>query len=122
MKNHFQVMVADATHYRFAQLICDEMASSAQARGTGIARRQPSYIVNKMMEGKAVIALDYQGQWAGFCYIESWEHGKYVANSGLIVAPQFRKCGLAATIKQKIFQLSRAIFPDAKVFGLTTGL
>jgi hypothetical protein len=122
MKNHFQVMVANATHYRFAQLICDEMASSAQARGTGIARRQPSYIVNKMMEGKAVIALDHQGRWAGFCYIESWEHGKYVANSGLIVAPQFRKCGLAATIKQKVFQLSRALFPDAKVFGLTTGL
>ncbi len=115
-------MVADATHYGFAQLICDEMASSAQARGTGIARRSPDYIVEKMREGKAVIAFDSQGFWAGFCYVESWSHGQYVANSGLIVAPPFRKYGLARLIKQRIFGLSRELYPQAKIFGLTTGL
>jgi hypothetical protein len=115
-------MVAHATHYGFAHFICDEMASSAKARGTGIAQRTPDYIRQKMMEGKAVIAFDASGTWAGFCYIESWSHGKYVANSGLIVAPQFRKYGLAKAIKHKVFQLSRTLYPDAKVFGLTTGL
>lgn len=115
-------MVANATHYGFAHFICDEMASSAKARGTGIAQRTPEYIRQKMMEGKAVIAFDASGAWAGFCYIESWSHGKYVANSGLIVSPQFRKYGLAKAIKQKVFQLSRMLYPDAKVFGLTTGL
>jgi hypothetical protein len=115
-------MVANATHYGFAHFICDEMASSAKARGTGIAQRTPEYIRQKMMEGKAVIAFDASGTWAGFCYIESWSHGKYVANSGLIVSPQFRKYGLAKAIKQKVFNLSRTLYPDAKVFGLTTGL
>jgi GNAT superfamily N-acetyltransferase len=122
MKIHFQIMVAHAMHYEFAHFICDEMASSAKARGTGIARRTPEYIRQKMMEGKAVIAFDDQGHWAGFCYIESWSHGQYVANSGLIVAPQFRKHGLAKLIKQKVFALSRTLYPDAKIFGLTTGL
>ena len=39
----------------------------------------------KMREGKAVIAFNQDGIWAGFCYIETWSHGEYVANSGLIV-------------------------------------
>jgi len=115
-------MVADATHYDFARIICDEMADSARARGTGIARRSPQYIIEKMREGKAVIAFDTTGVWAGFCYVESWSHGQYVANSGLIVAPPFRKFGLAKLIKQRIFELSRELYPYAKIFGLTTGL
>jgi hypothetical protein len=122
MENHFQIMVADATHYDFALIICNEMADSAKARGTGIAKRNPDYIIEKMREGKAVIAFDANGIWAGFCYVESWSHGQYVANSGLIVAPAFRKYGLAKMIKQRIFELSRDLYPHAKIFGLTTGL
>jgi hypothetical protein len=98
------------------------MASSAKARGTGIAKRTPDYIEEKMREGKAIIAFSENGDWAGFCYIETWSHGEYVANSGLIVAPQFRKGGLAKAIKRKIFALSRQKYPEAKIFGLTTGL
>jgi hypothetical protein len=118
----FIVTVATEEHIGFAQMICDEMESSAKARGTGIAKRSPEYIVQKMHEGKAVIALGTDGSWAGFCYIETWSHGKYVANSGLIVSPVFRKSGLAKRIKKKIFELSRLKYPDAKIFGLTTGL
>lgn len=118
----FQVLIADESHLSFAQIICDEMASSAKARGTGIAKRSPEYIQLKMREGKAVIAFNQDGVWAGFCYIETWGHGGYVANSGLIVSPAFRKGGLAKMIKRKIFDLSRQKYPDAKIFGLTTGL
>lgn len=118
----FQILVANETHSGFAQIICDEMAASAAARGTGIAKRSPDYIKDKMREGKAVIAFTEDGIWAGFCYIETWSHGEYVANSGLIVAPAFRKGGLARSIKKKIFELSRQKFPEAKIFGLTTGL
>ncbi|MCU0375516.1 MAG: GNAT family N-acetyltransferase [Chitinophagaceae bacterium] len=104
-------------------MICDEYESSAKARGTGIAKRSPEYVKQKMLEGKAVIAFEKAtGQWAGFCYIETWSHGEYVANSGLIVAPQYRKAGLAKAIKEHIFMLSRKKYPDAKIFGLTTGL
>jgi hypothetical protein len=105
----------------YANIITDEMASSAQARGTGIAKRSPEYISDKIDEGKAVIAVTNDGTWVGFCYIETWE-GEYVANSGLIVAPAFRKSGVAKAIKQKIFSLSREKYPEAKIFGLTTGL
>ena len=121
-QHQFQILVADESHLGFAQIICDEMAASAQARGTGIAKRTPEYIQQKMKEGKAVIAFNEDGIWAGFCYIETWSHGEYVANSGLIVAPVFRKGGLAKAIKKKIFELSRQTYPDSKVFGLTTGL
>jgi len=121
-QQQFQILIADESHLSFAQIICDEMASSAMARGTGIAKRSPEYIQEKMREGKAVIAFTSDGIWAGFCYIETWSHGQYVANSGLIVAPQFRKGGLAKAIKRKIFNLSRQQYPEAKIFGLTTGL
>lgn len=122
MNKSFSIVIADEQHLGFAETICAEMESSAKARGTGIAKRTPEYLREKMREGKAVVAIAQNGEWAGFCYIESWSHGKYVANSGLIVAEQFRKSGLAKKIKEKIFELSRTKYPDAKLFGLTTGL
>jgi len=98
------------------------MESSAKARGTGIAKRSPEYLDQKIEEGKAVIAVTKDGVWVGFCYIETWGHGEYVANSGLVVSPAFRKSGIAKGIKQRIFELSREKYPEAKIFGLTTGL
>lgn len=116
------IRVAIPADKKYAGIITDEMASSAKARGTGIAKRSPDYIEQKMEEGKAVIALTTSGEWVGFCYIEAWEHNKFVANSGLIVSPEFRKTGVAKSIKKRIFELSREKYPDAKIFGLTTGL
>lgn len=120
--NDFIVQVALPEHRVFAEEICDEMLESAKARGTGIAKRSPAYVAGKMEEGKAVIAFHKDGTWAGFCYIETWSHGQFVANSGLIVSPKYRKAGLAHAIKEAIFKLSRTLYPKAKIFGLTTGL
>ena len=118
----FVVTVATTDHIKYSQEIVDEMAESAKQRGTGIAKRTPSYVAQKIEEGKAIIAL-YKGvEWAGFCYIETWGGKEYVANSGLIVSPKFRKVGLAKKIKEKAFELSREKYPNAKLFGLTTGL
>ena len=116
------VRVATPDDIHYATTITDEMESSAKARGTGIAKRSPEYIELKMNEGKSVIATTQDGTWVGFCYIETWSHGEYVANSGLIVSPAFRKSGVAKRIKERIFELSRTLYPDAKIFGLTTGL
>jgi len=116
------VRVALPADETYAQQITEEMAHSAQARGTGIAQRTPEYVALKMQEGKAVIALTNTGRWVGFCYIETWTHGQFVVNSGLIVNPDFRGLGVATAIKQRIFRLSREKYPTAKIFGLTTGL
>lgn len=116
------VRVANGGDTHYAQTITDEMESSAKARGTGIAKRSPEYVAQKMEEGKAVIAVLPDGTWIGFCYIEVWGHEEFVANSGLIVSPEYRKSGIAKKIKQTIFNLSRERYPHAKIFGLTTGL
>lgn len=120
--NNIIIRVATSGDTTYADIITICMEESAKARGTGIAKRSPEYISDKMKEGKAVIALTNAGEWVGFCYIETWSHGAFVANSGLIVSPSYRKSGVAKSIKKKIFELSRELFPGAKIFGLTTGL
>lgn len=122
MNTQITIRIATPADKQYSKIITDEMASSAKARGTGIAKRSPEYVAQKIDEGKAVIAVTNDGTWVGFCYIETWSHGEYVANSGLIVSPEFRKSGVAKRIKQKIFELSREKYPESKLFGLTTGL
>ncbi|MDR1672012.1 MAG: GNAT family N-acetyltransferase [Bacteroidales bacterium] len=118
----FTIEVACEKHRRYAEEICAEMELSAKVRGTGIAKRSSEYVEGKMREGKAVIALDEQHLFAGFSYIESWSHELFVANSGLIVNPKYRKSGLARQIKKKIFELSLKKYPKAKIFSITTSL
>lgn len=119
---NFTVKIAGEDDISFIPEILEEIENSAKERGTGIARRNEEYIAQKMQEGKAIIAFAEDGEWAGFCYIETWSNKEYVANSGLIVKKKFRKDGLAKKIKEKTFKHSRESFPDAKIFGLTTGL
>jgi GNAT superfamily N-acetyltransferase len=118
---HIDILVAQPRHAAYAQTICDLIEESAKARGTGIAKRKPEYIEEKIRTGKAVIALAGETV-AGFSYIETWEHGKYVANSGLIVNPDYRRHGLARRIKAAVFGLSREKYPEARIFGITTSL
>ena len=116
-----KIVIADKTHYNYAKIICETIAESANVRGTGIAKRTPDYIIKKMEDGNAVIALDGDS-FVGFCYIEAWGHGKFVANSGLIVHPNYRGKGWAKKIKRVVFNHSKAKFPKAKIFSITTGL
>ena len=115
------IVIAQEEHFKYAQIICDTIEQSALMRGTGIAKRTPEYIQKKMESKDAVIALD-NGNLAGFCYIESWQDSNYVAHSGLIVHPDYRNLGLAKKIKAKVFDYSLNKYPNAKVFGITTGL
>ncbi|MDP2542124.1 acetyltransferase (GNAT) family protein [Tenacibaculum lutimaris] len=116
-----RVVIADQSHSKYAEIICQTIDEAALVRGTGIAKRKPEYIITKLENGNAVIALDGD-KFAGFCYIEAWSHGKFVANSGLIVHPDYRGIGLAKQIKKVVFEHSRAKFPNAKIFSITTGL
>ena len=116
-----EIIIADEKHIKFSSKISEMIEEAAQKRGTGIAKRTPAYITGKIQKGDAVIALA-EDQVAGFCYIETWSHGKFVANSGLIVNPDFRNMGLAHKIKAKAFELSRTKYPESKLFGITTSL
>lgn len=115
------VEVAESKHVKFVDDINDAIELASKQRGTGIARRTFEYLSRKMIEGKAIIALDGD-TFAGFCYIETWGDKGFVANSGLIVAEKYRGMGLAKAIKKKAFALSREKYPNSKIFGLTTGL
>ena len=115
-----KILRAKAEHIMYAKQISLCIDESAKVRGTGIARRTPKYLATKIQNGNAVIDLD-NDKFAGFCYIEVWGHGKYVAHSGLIVSPEFRGRGLAKKIKREVFNISLKQYPKAKIFGITTG-
>ncbi|MBO4917393.1 MAG: GNAT family N-acetyltransferase [Bacteroidales bacterium] len=118
--NPVTVEVASSKHIKYVSEILKTIEDATKVRGTGIAKRKPEYIEQKINEGKAIIAMDGD-KFVGFCYIESWDHEKFVANSGLIVKEEYRGQGVAKRIKRMAFELSREKFPDAKIFGLTTG-
>lgn len=120
--DHMIVRIADAADSKYAEKISEETERSAILRGSGISKRPASVIIQKMLEGKAVIAVTEDGRWAGFSYIEAWGNGEYVSNSGLIVCPAFRNKGVARRIKNEIFRLSREKYPTASIFSITTGL
>jgi hypothetical protein len=119
-QDQLTIQIANESHLQYVQTILDTIEAAAKVRGTGIAKRTPEYLELKIKEEKAIIALMGK-EFAGFCYIESWGNKQFVANSGLIVVEKFRQHGLAKKIKQHAFSLARAMFPDAKVFGLTSG-
>lgn len=115
------VRSATAEDMQYANEIIAETESSAIVRGSGIAKRSTLLIKQKIAEGKAIIAVTSSKEWVGFSYIDSWENEKFVSNSGLIVAPKFRNSGVAKSIKQRIFQLSRRMYPNSKIFSITSG-
>ncbi len=120
VQGDFIVTSTDESHVKYAEEISRLLAESARERGIGIARRSPQYLAEKIREGKAVIAFYKDGRLAGFTYIETWSHGRYIANSGLIVVPEFRGYKLGKQLKLASFTLSRKNFPEAKIFSITT--
>ncbi len=119
---HISTRIATALDCQLAEDICMLIELSARQRGTGIARRAPKFIQEKILSGKAIIAFTEDEQLAGFCYIQSWEQGRYVAHSGLVVHPKFRQKGVAKKVKKAAFELARQRYPEAKIFGITTSL
>lgn len=115
------VRIATIFDIKYVDEIIRETEASAIARGTGISKRTPESLAQKMRDGKAVIALTSTGKWVGFAYFDTWQDGQYVSNSGLIVAPQFRQSGVARSIKDRVFKISRRSFPNAKIFSITSG-
>ena len=116
-----KIVIATKEHIKYANIISDTIDKSAEQRGTGIAKRSPDYIETKILNGNGIIALD-NSKFAGFCYIEVFSNKNYVVHSGLIVHEDYRKRGLAKKIKTRVFNYSKERYPNAKIFGITTGL
>ena len=81
-----EVMIAEACHEEYVDVILQTIEDAAKVRGTGIAKRTHEYVAQKMKEGKAVIALS-GNQFAGFSYIESWGNKQYVTTTELGYTP-----------------------------------
>ena len=112
------VFIASQEHLKYAQTICDAIEKAAYERGTGIAKRAAEYVEKKIKDGKAVIALTRDGQFAGFSYIETWEHEKYVATSGLIVVPEF----LSTSVTSAAGSLPTRSIPPSSALSAATPL
>ena len=115
------IRVATAADAQYAAQLCQWYVESAKTRGTGIAKREPDYVAQKMASGDGIIAF-VNDELAGFCYIETFDDKTFVVNSGLIVNAEIRKGGVGKAIKQAVFELSRSKYPQAKIFGITTSL
>ena len=117
----FIIRIAVPADVKYVYPILYEMERSARERGTGIARRSPQSLCKKMYEGRTVIAVTDKGEWVGFSYVQPWGNGDCVSNSGMIVNPSYRGMHVAARIKELTFELSCHLYPDAKIFSITTG-
>ena len=78
MDKKFEIVVANASHLQYVDTILNTIEEAAKIRGTGIAKRSPEYLTQKILEGKAILALDGD-LFAGFCYIETWGNKQFVA-------------------------------------------
>jgi len=123
---NFKVMMVDnlstENDVEYTKEISELIESAAKKRGTGIAKRTPSYLEEKILTGRAVVAKTDTNKLVGFCYIESWGHQDFVATSGLIVKDDYRGVGVSKKIKEEAFNLSRNMFPKAKLFSITTSI
>lgn len=119
----FNVLVATEEHTPFAQAICDEMAESAKARGTGIAKRTPEYVANQDACRQGGDCLSQRRNLGRFQLHRVLGTGRLMfANSGLIINPKFRKPGFGQSHQDRDFSCRSRCSKAAKLFGLTTGL
>ena len=114
-----RIEIANKQHEKYASVIAKMIERAAQKKGTILALRKPKFILEKIIQGKSVIALDGDIV-VGFCYFQNWENDTFIAHSGLIINENYLGRGLSKKIKKQIFDASREKFPKAKIFGLTT--
>lgn len=119
-EDEIKILIADTCHECYVDTIIETIRDAARNRGTGIAERTHEYLLTKIREGKAVLALRAD-RFVGFSYIETWGNKHYVTTSGLIVPPEFQGRGIARRIKDYTFTLARIRWPEAKIFSLTSG-
>ncbi len=114
-----EVRVAGSGDCPHAGSISDAIRREVDRGSIGMAVRSPELIRERMLAGDAIIALDGD-PWAGFCYLSSWEDGKFVSTSALIVGLSYRGQGVARRLKEEALRLCLMRYPGARPFGLST--
>ena len=92
------IEVANEKHGIFAEEICKAIEETARHNGTGISKRTPEFVKDRISEGNAVVATDEAGNFAGFSYMKPWGREHFVYNARLVVKPEHRENGLAGNI------------------------
>jgi GNAT superfamily N-acetyltransferase len=114
-----EALISGAEHAGFAGAIAAAIDLEVERGAIGMARRSPELVAETLRRGDAVLVLDGR-EWAGFCYVASWDGGRFAATSGLIVRPEHRGRGVARLLKVKALELARRRYPGAAPFGLST--
>lgn len=91
----------------------------ASADEHDIARRTPDWLEFKIRAGQAAVALAGE-ELVGFGYWSQWEGGRWVSHSALVVRADRRGEGLGRRLKTVMMESSRAAFPGARLFSLTS--
>lgn len=105
---------SDARHAAPAAALIAEAA-----RDSDIAVREESLLREKIVAGRAALALE-SGRLVGFGYFSDWDGGAFVSHSGLVVREDHQGTGLGRRLKEVLFQASRRLFPDATTMSLTS--
>ena len=108
-----RIEIANKQHEKYASVIAKMIERAAQKKGTILALRKPKFILEKIIQGKSVIALDGDIV-VGFCYFQNWENNAFIAHSGLIINENYLGRGLSKKIKKLIFDVSRQNFQRQK--------
>ena len=56
MDKEFEIVIANKSHLQYVDIILHTIEEAAKNRGTGIAKRSPEYLAQKILEGKAILA------------------------------------------------------------------
>jgi hypothetical protein len=113
-----EIEISSCEHLMYVSEIQQEMYDSAQRRGTGIAKRSIEYLSKRFQKAMLWWPLKRVGRFLLYRNLVAWE---VCCQFGTDCFSRIQN-GEWHSIKHKVFQLSREKYPNAKIFGLTTGL
>ncbi len=95
-----------------------ELQAEAGKAGAAIAVRPEGLLEDRVANGEAVLAF-LDGEFVGAGYLKTWEDGRFLSQSGVVVDPKARRMGIASAIKAKVMEVSRRNHPNAAYVSLT---
>jgi len=117
IEDRIVVRVAGAEDAGFAEAASVLIADAALE--FDVAKRSPRLLREKIVGGQAVLALE-DDELVGFAFWSTWQNGRFVSHSGLVVRPDRRGRALGRRLKWELTAASRRRHPDAALMSLTS--